>query len=338
MKKRYIEWSMLFVMVAMLLCGCGIEHDYSEQGIFFDTLVSINIYGTKDKTVMEDCLILCEEYEQKFSRTIDTSEISKLNSAQGEWVEVSEETIILIKEAIEYSELTEGAFDITIAPLTELWHVNDNGGLLPSEKEIQKAKSYVDYKQIEIRGNKIRLKDKKAKIDLGGIAKGYIADQLKALMLERGVESAMINLGGNIAVIGTKEDGSNWNVGIQKPFADRNEVIGSVSVQDKTVVSSGIYERYFEKDGEIYHHILDPATGYPSSSDLESVTIIGESSTIADVLSTSCILLGSEKGMELIESIPEVEAVFVTRDGEILESSGARLRLVEWRGLNGYNV
>ncbi|MBQ4531043.1 MAG: FAD:protein FMN transferase [Lachnospiraceae bacterium] len=322
MKKRYIEWSILFAMTVMLLCGCSLEHDYSEQGIFFDTLVSINIYGTKDKTVMEDCLILCEEYEQKFSRTIDTSEISKLNSAKGQWVELSEDTVGLIEEAIEYSEMTEGAFDITVAPLTELWHVNDNEGMIPSKEEIEKAKSHINYKLIEIDGNKVRLKDKEAQIDLGGIAKGYIADKLKALMMERGVKSAMINLGGNIAVIGTKKDGNNWNVGIQKPFADRNEVIGSVSVQDKTIVSSGIYERYFEYKGEIYHHILDPYTGYPTDSDLGAVTIIGESSAIADALSTSCILLGSEKGMELIESIPEVEAVFITRDEKIIKSSG----------------
>lgn len=323
MKKRYIGWSMLFLLVTFLLCGCSGEHDYSEQGIFFDTLVSINIYGTKDKTVIKDCLILCEEYEKKFSRTIDTSEISRLNKAKGQWVELSEDTIDLIEKGIEYSEITEGAFDITIAPLTELWHVKDNKGVLPSKEEIEKAKSHIDYKLIEIDGNKVRLKDKDAQIDLGGIAKGYIADKLKALMLERGVESAMINLGGNIVVIGSKKDGSNWNIGIQKPFADRNEVIGSVLIRDKTVVSSGIYERYFEYEGKIYHHILDPFTGYPSDSDLEAVTIMGESSAIADALSTSCILLGSEKGMKLVEEIPGIEAVFVTRDGEILESSGA---------------
>lgn len=323
MKKNYIKCSMLFLLVTFLLCGCSGKHDYSQQGIFFDTLVSINIYETTDETVIKDCLILCEEYEKKFSRTIDTSEISKLNNSQGEWVEVSEDTIDIIKEAMEYSEITEGAFDITVAPLTELWHVKDNEGILPSKEEIQKAKSHINYQLIEIEGNKVRLKDKDAQIDLGGIAKGYIADKLKALLLERGVESAMINLGGNIAVIGTKKDGSSWNIGIQKPFADRNEVIGSVLVQDKTVVSSGIYERYFEYEGEIYHHILDPFTGYPSDSDLEAVTIIGESSAMADALSTSCILLGSEKGMELIEEIPEAEAVFVTREGEILESSGA---------------
>lgn len=329
MKKRYIEWSMLFILVTYFLCGCSMERDYSESGIFFDTLVSINIYGTTDKTVIKDCLILCEEYENKLSRTIDTSEISKLNKAQGEWVELSEDTIDLIEQAVEYSKITDGAFDITIAPLTELWHVKDNDGVVPSEEEIEEAKAHVDYRNIEIDGNRVRLKDKEAQIDLGGIAKGYIADKLKALMLERGVESAMINLGGNIAVIGTKKDGSNWNIGIQKPFADRNEVIGSVSVQDKTVVSSGIYERYFEVQGEIYHHILDPVTGRPSDSDLEAVTIIGESSAIADVLSTSCVLLGSEKGMELIEEIPGVEGVFVRRDGVVLESSGGGVKKVD---------
>ena len=329
MKKRYIEWSVFLLLAAFWLCGCSVERDYSEQGIYFDTLVSVNIYKTKDKTVIEDCLILCEEYEKKFSRTIDTSEISKLNKAKGEWVEVSEETVELIKQAVAYSELTEGAFDITVASLTQLWHVKDNEGIVPTKEQITQAVSHVNYQLIELEGNKVRLKDKEAQIDLGGIAKGYIADKLKALMLERGVESAMINLGGNVVVLGSKKDGSNWNIGIQKPFAARNEVLGSVSIQDKTVVSSGIYERYFEKDGHIYHHILDPDTGYPSDSDLEAVTIIGDSSIMADALSTSCVLLGSEKGMELIESIPEVEAVFVMRDGKILESSKAQLRSVE---------
>lgn len=329
-KRRKLAGGLILCFYVMLFWGgCGLERDYSEQGIYFDTLVDIQIYGTKDETVIKECVALCEEYEKKFSRTIEDSEVSKINQAEGQWVEVSEETIEILDYALEYSEMTDGAFDITIAPLTELWNVKENTGKLPAKEEIENALSHVNYENIEIDGNMVRLKDKEAKIDLGGIAKGYIADKLKEFMAERGVKNAMINLGGNIAVIGGKKDGSDWNIGIQKPFGDRNEVIGSVSIRDKTVVSSGIYERYFEYDGKIYHHILDTATGRPAESDLEAVTIIGESSVMADVLSTTCVLLGSEKGMELIERTPEVEAVFVRKDGEVLESGGGIMKRVE---------
>lgn len=325
MKKIYIELALLFSAIIWILSGCSMSRDYSEQGIYFDTIIKLDIYGTKDKAVMNDCLILCDEFEKKFSKTVEGSDVWRLNHAEGAWVEVSEETIDILKEAIKYSELTEGAFDISIAPLTELWHVNDNDGILPTEEEIKEAMSHVNYQCIQIDGSKVRLTDEKAQIDLGGIAKGYIADKLEELMKERGVTSAMINLGGNIKVVGSKTDGSSWNIGIQKPFADRNEVIGSVKIKDKTVVSSGIYERYFEYDGKIYHHIIDKTTGAPSESDLEAVTIIGESSTAADALSTSCLLLGSEEGMKLVEQTEGVEAVFVKRDGSILESSEARM-------------
>lgn len=328
MKKIYIEFVSILSITVYLLSGCSMNRDYSEQKLFFDTIITINIYNTDDKAVMEDCLILCETYEKMFSKTIEGSDVWNINHAQGEWVEVSEDTVELLREAVGYSKLTDGVFDITIAPLTQLWNVKDNPGKLPSQEDIKKAKSHIDYRLIEIDGNKVRLKDKKAQIDLGGIAKGFIADKLGDFILSRGVNSAMINLGGNIKVIGSKVDGSDWNIGIQKPFADRNEVIGSVKVKDKTVVSSGIYERYFEYEGKIYHHIIDKTTGAPSESDLEGVSIIGESSTTADVLSTTCILLGSEKGMELIENTEGVEAVFVKRDGSVTQSSGALLKKV----------
>lgn len=301
------------------------KKDYSEQKLFFDTIITINIYDTNDKAVMEDCLALCDNYENMLSKTVEGSDIWNVNHANGEWIEVSQDTAELLQESVRYSELTDGMFDVTIAPLTQVWHVNDNDGEIPSQNEIEEAKSHVNYQLLEIDGNRVRLQDTKAQIDLGGIAKGFIADKLEELMLSHGIKSAMIDLGGNIKVIGSKKNGNAWNVGIQKPFADRNTVIGSVKVKDKTVVSSGIYERYFEYDGKIYHHIIDKTTGAPSESDLEAVTIIGDSSTMADALSTSCVLLGSEKGMELIENIDGIEAVFIKRDGSVIESKGAEM-------------
>ena len=164
------------------------------------------------------------------------------------------------------------------------------------------------------------MKDPKCRIDLGGIAKGYIADRLKEYLEKEGIEHATINLGGNVLTIGTKPDGSDYKIGIQKPFAADGEVLEVLSVHDRSVVSSGDYERYFEKDGVIYHHILDPQSGWPVQNDLDQVTILSDSSADGDALSTTCYVLGLEKGMKLIQEMDDVEAIFVTKEGEIYRS------------------
>ena len=185
---------------------------------------------------------------------------------------------------------------------------------------IAEAVSHVDYSKVDINGNTITLKDPKAGIDLGAIAKGYIADQVKTYLKRQGVKHAIINLGGNVDVIGTKPDGSKYNIGIQKPFDESGEAITSVKLKDQTVVTSGIYERYFKKNGKLYHHILDPRTGYPCENNLYSVSIITDSSTKADALSTTCFLLGYKKGMKLIEQMDGVDAIFITDDEKIHKS------------------
>lgn len=319
------KWSGLCVLLlgAIFLTGCEMKSDYSQSGIYFDTLISVHVYDTTDKTVVNDCLILCEKYENMLSKTIQGSDVYNINHAKGAWVEVSPETAELIQESLTYSELTQGAFDITIAPVSELWNVTNGTGKVPGQQEIENALKLVDYKAVQVEGSRVRLTKESAEIDLGGIAKGYIADKLKELLVSRDIHSAQINLGGNIAVIGEKKDKTLWNIGIQKPFAQAGEVAGSVAVKDKSVVTSGIYERYFKQGDRIYHHIMDATTGAPSESDLASATIIGASSSQADALSTCCILLGSEKALELIESIDNVEAILITRDGEILTSKNA---------------
>lgn len=322
-------WRVLFLLLlAAVFTGCQVKSDYSQSGIYFDTLISIHVYDTADKTVVNDCLILCEEYEKKLSKNIDNSDIYRINHAKGQWVQVSEETAALITQALNYSELSQGAFDITIASVSELWHVTDNDGIVPKAQEIDRALKLVDYHMVQVENDKVRLSNPQAEIDLGGIAKGYIGDKLKEFLLKRGITSAKIDLGGNIVVIGSKKDGSAWNIGIQEPFAEAGQVIGSVKLQDKTMVTSGIYQRYFKLEDMIYHHIMDPVTGKPSDSDVSSVTIIGTSSTEADALSTCCLLMGSEQGVRLIEEMENVEAVFITRDGEVLASSGIDVSLL----------
>lgn len=313
MKRRYISIVLTFCLLLLSGCTTPVSKDsISKSGIFFDTLISIKLWGTNDSSILEHCFKLCSEYENKFSRTIPESEISKINQSNGVPVEVSDETVELIKKALYYSELSNGAFDITIAPLSSLWDFKNNDGNVPAPTLIQEAKSHVNYKNVVVDGNTVQLLDPKAALDLGGIAKGYIADRLKEYLEKEGVKHAMINLGGNVLTVGNKPDGKPFHIGIQKPFGEQNETIASIPVDDRSVVSSGVYERYFKKNGKIYHHLLDSSTGYPKESNLLSVTIISDSSADGDALSTACFILGLENGLKLINQLDNVDAVFIT--------------------------
>ncbi|MDD2980386.1 MAG: FAD:protein FMN transferase [Hespellia sp.] len=314
--------------LAILLCICTLtsltgcqrtvsSEPISVQDMLFDTIISIKIWGTDDTALLDHCIEMCKKYEQTLSRTIPDSEISQINNAGGSPVKVSEETAAVIKKGLEYGDLSDGRFDITIAPLSILWDFKNNTGVVPSETDITEARSHVNYKNVTVDGNTVTLSDPKAAIDLGGIAKGYIADQLKKYLESKNVTSGLISLGGNIVTIGSKIDGSDFNIGIQKPFDEQNSAITSVQVSDKSVVSSGVYERYFKVDDKLYHHILNPSTGYPYDNNLLEVTILSEQSVDGDALSTTCFAMGLEEGMALIDSMDGIEAIFVTDDYEL---------------------
>lgn len=310
----------LTLTAALLLCGCSKpweKRDLTYTDTLFDTVISVQILDPADEDVLKGCEKLCKEYDAKFSRTNEDSEISKINKAKGKFVEVSDDTITLIKKGIYYSDLSKGAFDITIGSVSKLWDFHSENPSVPSKKKIASAKKYVNYKNIIIRDNRVRLTSSKAALDLGAIAKGYIADRLKDYLKENGVKHAIINLGGNVLTIGTKTDGSPYNIGIQKPFDETGQPITSVKVANKSVVTTGTYQRYFEKKGKLYHHILDPSTGYPCENKLSSVTIITNSSLTADALSTTCFLLGYDEGMKLVNLLDNVDAVFITTDNKI---------------------
>ena len=309
-----------FLVCSLFLCGCTTNKEpISKTAIYFDTVISIKIYDSQDTDILEQCFTFCEDFEQTISRTIETSEISQINNSKGNPVEVSDTTIELLEKGIYYSELTNGAFDISIAPLSELWDFKNNPGNVPDENDINKALSHVSYQNILIEGNTVTLLDPNIAIDLGGIAKGYMADQLKNYLLSEGVESALIDLGGNILAVGTKPDNSNFTIGIKKPFED-GEMISTESINDISVVTSGCYERYFEVDDVIYHHILDTNTGYSCDNNLYSVTIFSDKSVDGDALSTSCFALGLEEGIKLIESLEGIDALFVTDNYEIIDT------------------
>lgn len=330
----FIKRSLLFgafLLSVLSLSGCdqskAVQDPITSTEIKLNTAVTITIYDSQDTDLLTECMALCDKYEKIFSRTDADSELYKLNHRELTAVNgttdtfgLSEPLAELIRTGLSYCELSEGAFDIAIEPLTSLWDFTSDNPKVPSDSQIQKALPLCDYHNIAFSENdpkQITLKTENTAIELGAIAKGYIADRLKEYLLSQDVRSAIINLGGNVLCIGSKPDGAPFKIGIQKPFADRSETIAVMDITDKSVVSSGIYERCFEQDGILYHHLLDPETGYPYANDLIAVTIISDNSVDGDALSTTCFALGLEEGLELADSLDGVEAFFVTSDHEI---------------------
>ena len=210
---------------------------------------------------------------------------------------------------------------MTSPSVSSLWDFKSEDPAPPDTAAIAAALTHVDYKKVVVEGNTVTLQDPAAALDLGAVAKGYIADRLKDYLEGEGVRHALINLGGNVLAVGDKPDGSPFHIGIQKPFDESGIPLTSVRIDDKSIVTSGTYQRYFEKDGTLYHHILDPASGYPCNNGLASVSIITDSSLTADALSTTCFLLGPEKGLSLVNQLDNVEAVFVDIDNQITYSN-----------------
>lgn len=319
--KKFLSIGCLFCILTILgSCSSAKSDPLTYQDTLFDTVIQLRIYDSNADEALEACKKACEKYENLFSRTVNDSDIYRLNHANGSPVELDDETISLLTLALKYCELSNGAFDITLAPVSDLWDFQNNTGTLPEDSLIQEALSHVGYQKIILSGNTVQLSDPMTQIDLGGIAKGYIADQLKMLLKEYNVEHALIDLGGNILTVGGKPDGTAFRIGIQKPFAQSGEALTYVEVTDQSVVSSGVYQRYFELDGTIYHHILDPHTGYPCQNHLYGVSILADSSADADALSTTCFALGPEAGMKLINSLDYAEAVFITDEYQLLYS------------------
>lgn len=315
----------LLACAAALLGGCGRRQTepVSRSGFLLNTFVTVTLYDSEDEAILDGCMDLCREYEGLLSRTIETSEIYQINHRPPgtREMEVSEDTADVIEKGLYYSRLSGGAFDITIEPISSLWDFTSENPQVPDPSLIEENLPRVGYEKLEVEGNKILFSDDGTTIDLGAIAKGFIADRMKEYLLDQGVKSAIINLGGNVLCVGANGK-KPFRIGIQRPYASHNETVGVVEVEDMSVVSSGVYERHFEKDGINYHHILNPETGYPYENGLTAVTILSRQSVDGDGLSTTCFSLGLEKGMELIDSLDNAWAVFITDDGELHYSEG----------------
>lgn len=314
----------LLLPILLLLSGCkNSPQAVSRTGFYFDTVITITLYSDNADPLLDGCFSLCEKYENLLSRTKEESDIARINAGKGRPVAVSSETEFLIRQALSYAALTEGKIDPTVAPLMELWDfTSDRPKSVPQEEAIQFLLPHIAFEKIQCEDGFVTLADPEAELDLGFLAKGYIADRLKEYLQNHGIKSGIIDLGGNILTIGAKPDGSPYRIGVKKPFSSAGTAMAVLPVQDRSVVSSGVYERYFEQDGQLYHHILDPDTGYPVSNGLLSVTILSDSSLEGDALSTACFVLGLEEGMRLIEDTPGAEAIFITEDYELHRSSG----------------
>lgn len=314
-------------MFLLVSCTKREENSITKTNFLLDTLIQITAYGENADKAIDSAFDRISEIHNKMNVNDENSEVSKINKLAGRgYQRVSGDTLYVIKKGLFYSALSKGRFDITIGPLVKLWGIGTDKARLPEKKEIENVLSLINYKDVIINEdkNEVMLKKENMSIDLGAIAKGYAADEVIRILKENGIKSAVADLGGNIYVLGSKPNGKPWRIGIQDPFKSRGSTFAAIEVKDKTLVTSGNYERFFIKNGKRYHHILDVKTGYPVENGLVSVTIIGDSSIDCDALSTTVFVLGLQEGMKLIESLKGYDAIFVTQDKKVYVTSGIK--------------
>ena len=347
MKKTVLS---LLLIIALTFVGCKqSKTPVTKTGVYFDTVISITLYEKNSSRLIDGCFKIADRYEHLFSKTIVDSDVSKVNSSYNQWISINEETYDLISRSLEYERMSDGRFSVMCGALTSLWDVSGKSdavsstvpgsessseqSIVPTESEIKTVKKLCGMSTLDMDENthSVRVNTMGAKLDLGAVAKGYIADKMKEYLVSKGVTSGIIQLGGNVLLIGenpTKPDGF-YNIGISTPFygtdmqLSDNEVITAVSEKDTSIVTSGNYQRYFEYNDRIYHHIIDLTTGYPADTGLNSVTIITDNSCDADALSTVCFLLGKEKGANLLDSLNSsnvniISAVFVDSKNQVV--------------------
>lgn len=325
-----IRKMILIPLIALLLAGCQqgeapANDTYVEDSqLVIGTLVQLRLYDETAEPLIEKAFDTLESYDALWSTSGAESIVQKINeAAAGEVIAIDEPTRRLISRGLYYSELSSGHFDITVSPLVDLWAIGTEDQRIPGEDEIEAALERIDYRKVHLTDAGVVKDDDETALELGAIAKGFIADELRVYFEEQGVDKALINLGGNILVYGTKADGSPWRIGIQDPLSARGGYLGTVAYSEAiSVVTSGIYERYFEEDGVRYHHLLNTETGYPIDNGLASVSIISKKSVDGDGLSTAVFALGLEEGQALVESLDGIEAIFVTMDQKVYTTSG----------------
>jgi thiamine biosynthesis lipoprotein len=346
MKKILITFFIiLIIIISFVSCNKADENFIKENFFALDTFINITVSeGEGARAGLDAAIKRIQEIEERMSATLPGSDVYRINENAGKRpVTVESDTFYVIQKAIEFGELTKGALDISTRSLSLLWDITGENPRVPEEEEIRMILPLVDYRKIHLDEEKrtVFLEQEGMAIDLGSIAKGYAGDEAVRILKEHGIASGLINLGGNIVVIGSKEDGSPWRIGIQNPRMDESKDgqrrhVAVVEAVDKSVITSGDYERYmveiYEKTGERYHHIFDPSTGYPAKSGVISVTVVSESGIDADAWTTSLFVMGVEEGLKLINELESVDAMFITEDKKIYFSKGFKDQVSDIHG------
>lgn len=332
MRKAYVWLGLLFLA---LVVGIGAwrltdNREANQAEFLMGTYMEIKAIGRKAPQALEQVFARLREIEERMTQNSADSEIAAVNQTAGkEPVTVSADTFQVIEKALQYAELTDGKFDPTIQPIVRLWQIGSPQARVPSPQEIAAKLPAVNYQAVKLDATTrtVWLTQPGMGLDLGGIAKGYAADEAVAILRAHGIKKALVNLGGNLYALGTNPTSQPWRIGVQDPEDERSQFIAVIETTDETLVTSGAYERFLKVDDTVYHHILNPASGYPADSDLLSVTIVAAKSIDADALSTSVYILGREAGLRLIDSLPNIDAVVIDKEHQVFASAGVRDRL-----------
>ena len=322
--KKYL---CLAIAILLLLSGCSTVSENTEnfqatKDVFaMDTYMNLKAYGENSEIALEIAGDEIKYLDELLSVTNNDSDVRKINNSNGNSVSVNKETAEIIQNAIEIGDQTNGALDITIYPVLKEWGFTTNDYKIPDGKTIEMLLKNVDYNKIKLDGNSVTIPEN-FELDLGALAKGYTSDKVMEILRNNDVGSAVVSLGGNVQTLGRKPDGSLWKVAVTDPFSP-DSAMGVLDVEDKAVITSGNYERYFvAENGEMYHHIIDPSDGYPADSGLVSVTIIGDSGIMCDALSTALFVSGFEKAVNYWKNNKDFDMILVTDRKNIFITEG----------------
>ncbi len=331
---KFKSLAFISIITLMIVAGCeqskekpSMTNPYKQTAFLMGTVVTVKIYDEEKQAVLDPVFKRIEDLAKQISINEGESEVTDINEMAGvKPVKVSEDVFKLVDAGKSFSDSANGSFDISVGPLTELWHIGYPDARKPNQSEIKEVLPLIRYDLIELnkQNQTVYLMKPGMRLDLGAIAKGYITDEVLSTLKSHQVKKAIIDLGGNIYVLGKNQRGEKWTIGIQDPFSPRGEIVGKIKESNKSIVTSGIYERYLEVDGVKYHHILNPEDGYPFANDIAGVSIISEKSIDGDALSTSVFSKGIKEGMNYIEGIKGAEAIFVSHDKKIYMTSGIR--------------
>lgn len=304
-------------LVLLLLCSCG-EQKSSESFFSMDTVMEISAYGKNSETAVKAARSEIERLDGLFDRNNENSDVYRLNARQSDTADA--DVFAAAKKALEISRETDGAFDFTVTPVMDLWGFYDCNYRVPQTEEIKNALKTVNYRNVYINGDKIQITGN-SKLDFGGIAKGYASERAAEILRSYGIKSGVINLGGNVQTIGSRTDGNDWNIGIADPF-NSEDTAAVVKISDKSVITSGGYQRFFEQNGETYHHIVNPSDGCPVKNNVKSVTVISSDSTAADALSTALFVMGFDKSEKFYKKHKDIDLIIISDDKTVYYTKG----------------